>query len=65
MGWGIWLRKMGEKWDEIPMFHSPIFPIFPEVEHLPLSSLCKHQHTTLTNGKMGLLPLTDTHRHGG
>ena len=24
-------RKMGEKWDEIPIFDSPIFPMFPEV----------------------------------
>ena len=48
---GMWLRKMGEKWDELPTFHNPIFP---EVEDLPHSSLCKHQLTTLTNGKWGI-----------
>ena len=47
--------EMGPKWDEAPIFHSAISPIFPEVEGLPRSSLCKHQPTALT----------DAHRHGG
>ena len=38
---GMWLRKMGEnmgeKWDQRPIFHGSIFPIFPEVEDLPHS----------------------------
>ena len=50
-------RKMGEKWDISPR---PIFPILPEVEDLPLSSLCKDQLTALTDGKMGIVA---THRH--
>ena len=37
---GMWLRKMGRKWDEMPIF-SPISPVFPEVEDLPQSSLPK------------------------
>ena len=48
---GMWLRnmgqkrgvkweKMGGKWEEIPIFHSPVLPHFPEVEDLPHSSLC-------------------------
>ena len=68
---GMWLkeigqhgRKMGEKWDGIPIFHSPISPIFPEVEDLPHSSLCKNQLTAVTDGKWDFLPLTDTHCHG-
>ena len=51
----MWLRKMGEKmgqnWDEILIFHSPISPIFPEVEDLPHTSLCKNQLTALTDEK--------------
>ena len=56
---GKW-RKMGEKWDEIPIFHSPIFLIFPEVEELPHNSLHKNQLTALTDGKMGFCA---TRRH--
>ena len=67
--WGKIGRKVGEKWeerDEIPIFHSPIFPSFPEVEDLPHRSLCNTQVTALTDGKMGSwAPLIDTHRHGG
>ena len=63
MGEEKW-RKWGE-WDEVPIFHSPIFPIFPGVEDLPHSSLCKNQVTALTDGKLGFLPLTATHCHGG
>ena len=51
---------MGEKWDEIPIFHSPIPPISPEDEDLPHSSLRKNQPTALTDGKMGFFA---THRH--
>ena len=47
----IWLpphqkngRKVEEKWDEIPIFSSLIFPIFLEAEDCPLSSLCKIWH---------------------
>ena len=58
--WGKNERKMGEKWDKIPIFHSPIFPIFPEVKDLPLSSLGKNQLRTLTDAKMGFFA---THRH--
>ena len=28
-------EENGGKWDEIPIFHSFMFPIFPEAEHLP------------------------------
>ena len=52
--------KMGEKWDETPIFQSPPFPIFPEVEDIPKSSLCKNELTALTNGKKGIFA---THRH--
>ena len=45
---------MQENWDEIPIFYSPISPVFPEVEDLPLSSLCKHQLTALTDRKMAI-----------
>ena len=45
-------RKLGVKWDETPIFHSPISPIFPEVNELPRSFLCKHQRTALTDRKM-------------
>ena len=57
---GMWLRKMGQKWDEIPIYHSPISPIFPEVEGLSHSSLCKNQLNALTDEKMRLFV---THRH--
>ena len=66
---GVWVvegcgamreRKLGVKWDEIPIFHSPISPIFPEVNDLPPSSLCKHQRTALTDGKMRTFA---THQH--
>ena len=53
-------RKTGEKKDKRPDLH-----IFPEVEALPHNSLCKSQLTALPDGKMGVLPLTDTHRRGG
>ena len=53
----MWLRKMGEKWDKKKIFH---IPIFPEVEDIPYSSLCKNQLSALTNGKMGILA---THGH--
>ena len=52
--------KIAEKWDEMPMCHSPIFPIFPEVEDLPRSSLCKNQLTAPTVGKMRLFAI---HHH--
>ena len=32
---GTKMGEMGEKWDEIPIFHSPLFPIFPGVEDVP------------------------------
>ena len=32
---------MGDNRDEIPVFHSPILPIFLEVENIPHDSLCK------------------------
>ena len=68
---GVWLRKkgqkqqengrkMGGKWDKIPIFHSPPFPIFPEVKDLPHSPLCENRLTALTDGKMGSFA---THRH--
>ena len=41
-------RKMGGKWDEIPIFL--ISPIFTEVDDLPHRSLCKTQPTALKNG---------------
>ena len=54
-------RKMGEKRQEIPVFHSTISPTFPDVEGLPHNSLCKKQLTALTDGKtMGFVT---THRH--
>ena len=53
---GMWLRKMGqkmgEKWDKIPSFHSPIFPVVSEVKGLCHSSFCGNQLTALTNRKM-------------
>ena len=39
--------------DETPIFHSPISPIFLEVEDLPHNFLCTKQLTALTDGKMG------------
>ena len=51
---------MGRRWDDIPLFHSPISLTFPEVEDLPHSSLCKTQPTALTDGKTGMFA---THRH--
>ena len=45
-------RKMGETRDEIPIFHSSIFPVFPRVVDLPHNSLCTNQLTALTDGKM-------------
>ena len=51
---------MGQKWDDIPIFHTPIFPIFPEVEDLPHRSLCKLQLTALIDGKIGHFA---THQH--
>ena len=63
----MWSRKMGqngttlgEKWHEIPIFHSSISPMFPEVEDPLHSSLCRNQFTALTDGKMGMFA---THRH--
>ena len=57
---GRWLREMGEKgeknrgkWDETPIFHSPTFPIPPEVEDRPHSSLC-------TMPSISLFPSTTT-----
>ena len=57
---GMWLRRMGSKWDELPIFHNPTFPISPEVEDLSHSSLCKKQLSALTDRKMGFCA---THRH--
>ena len=53
-------RRMGEKWDEILIFHSPISPIFPEVEDLPQSSLCKNSSPQSPTEKLGMFA---THRH--
>ena len=47
-------RRMGEKRDETPMFHSPISPIFPEVKDLPHRSTCTNQRTALADGKGGV-----------
>ena len=47
---------MGQKWHEIPIFHSSISPIFPEVE----DSLVKNQLTALADGKIGIFA---THQH--
>ena len=60
VGGGLWWTKMGEKWDEIPTFHSPISPIFLEVDGVPHNSLCENQLTALTDGKMDIFA---THRH--
>ena len=64
---GMWLRKMGGKWDKIPTFHSSIFPIFPEVEDLPHSSLCKNHLSSPQppTEKREFLPPIDTQHHGG
>ena len=40
---GTKMGEKGEEWEKIPICHSPIFPIFPEVEDLPHSSLCNNQ----------------------
>ena len=48
---------MGQKWEkigQIPIFHRPTFPIFPEVKDLYHSSVCKIQLIALTDGKMGI-----------
>ena len=44
---GFWRHgtKLGEKWDEIPVFHSPILPIFLEVKVIPHSYICKSPRT--------------------
>ena len=48
---------MGEKWRnmEIPIFHSPISPMFPEMEDLTHSflSIGECSFTALTDGNMG------------
>ena len=48
---GMWLRKMGEngrkmggKWDEIPIFYSPISPIFLELKIFPTVPFVKLAH---------------------
>ena len=51
---------MREKWDEIPIFQSH-FPHFPRGRR----SSPQFPLHTLTDGKMGFLPIIDTHRHGG
>ena len=53
-------RKMREKRGKIPIFHSPISPIFPEVKDFPHSSLCKNinsPHSLMENGVLA------THGH--
>ena len=57
---GVWLRKMGRKWDKKPIFHSPISRNLREVEDPSHSSLCKNQLTTLTDGKRGIF---GNHQH--
>ena len=32
---GVSSKEMGEKWHKMPIFHSPMFPPFPEIEDLP------------------------------
>ena len=51
-------RKMGGKWDEIPICHSPVSQIFPEAEDLPLRTLCKiwYPVSAWKNDKNGQYP---------
>ena len=64
---GMWLRKMGEKReggrDEIPIFTAPFVPFFLEVEGIPYRSQISSPHSQTE--KWEVLPLTNTHRHGG
>ena len=64
--WGKWRKKEenggnGGKWEKngtkCPFFTLPFSHIVREVKDLPISSL--------TDGKLGILPLTGTHCHGG
>ena len=46
-------EEMGEKWEERPIFHRPIYSIFPEVEDLPFAN---NEATAPTDGKTGNSP---------
>ena len=52
--WGRKWDELREKWDRMPSFHSPIFPIFRVVENLPHSTRFQNQLTALTDRKMGI-----------
>ena len=46
---------MGGKWDEIPSFHSPPFPISRRSKIFPAIPFVKNQLTALTGGKMAFV----------
>ena len=56
-------ENSGKNWTKYQFFPVP-FPICPEVEDLPHSSLVKASSPYSSTGKWEFLPLTDTHRHG-
>ena len=64
---GMRLMKMGGKWekrDEIPIFHSPILPIFRKSKTLSPIPFVTISSPHSPTEKM-FLPLTDAHRGGG
>ena len=61
---GMRVSEMGGKWDGLPIFHSPISPIFPEFEDLPPSPVPfgKRSAPPSLTAKWTSLPPTDTPR---
>ena len=59
------MGRMGGKGDEIPIFHSPILPIFGRSTTFPTVPFVKISSPHSPTEKWEFLPLTDTHRHGG
>ena len=65
---GLWrdlVEENGREMGRNTHFHSPIFPIFPEVEIVPTVSSVNISSPHSPTEKCELVPLTDTHRHGG
>ena len=57
--------KMGQKWEEIPIFHSPIAPFSRRSKTFPTVPFVKISSPHSPTAKWDFLPLTDTHHHGG
>ena len=66
---GMWLRKMRGKWEKnetrYPFFTVPISPLFQRSQISATTFFIKLGSPHSSTEKWDLLPLTDTHCHGG